>query len=63
LTYIAAALLFAFDGFGAWSLDGAVGSALPWGDGATWIVIGIAVLLGLGNLAMRRKAAGAGATA
>jgi putative oxidoreductase len=63
LTNIAAALLFAFDGFGAWSLDGALGTALPWGDGATWIVIGIAVLLGLGNLAMRRKAAGAGATA
>jgi len=63
LTNIAAALLFAFEGFGAWSLDAAFGTAPHWGPGGIWIVVGIAIVLGFGNLAMRHRAGQATAAA
>jgi putative oxidoreductase len=53
---IAAALVLAFAGPGPYSLDAALGLSGVWTDGSRWIVIGIAVLLALGNLAVRRTA-------
>jgi putative oxidoreductase len=56
VAYIALALLLAFGGFGAYALDGHVFMAVLTGAGQTWITIGIGVLLGLVNLALRRPA-------
>ena len=53
---IAAALALAFVGPGAYSLDAAFGIDGVWTDASRWIAIGIAVLLALGNLAVRRTA-------
>lgn len=53
---IAAALLFAFGGFGGWSLDRAWNLTLLAGDQATWITIGVAVVLALLSLATRKQA-------
>lgn len=56
LMNIAAALTLAFAGFGAYSLDNALGVSNVWDDASRWIVVGIGVLLALGNLAVRRTA-------
>jgi len=56
LTIIAAALLIAFAGPGAWSLDTMLGIGAVWTDSLRWIAMGVAVVLALGNLAIRRPA-------
>lgn len=53
---IAGALTLAFVGFGPLSLDAAFGYGEIWTDAARWIVIGAAVVLALGNMAVRRTA-------
>lgn len=53
---IAGALTLAFVGFGAFSLDAALGVGEIWTDAARWIVVGATVLLALGNMAVRRTA-------
>lgn len=53
---IAGALTLAFVGFGPFSLDAAFGAGEIWTDAARWIVIGAAVVLALGNMAVRRTA-------
>ena len=53
-TYIAAALALAFGGFGAYSLDSALGlSALSSGHAAS-LTMGLAIVLTMGNLLVRR---------
>jgi len=53
---IAAALTLAFVGFGGLSLDAAFGITNVWSDAGRWIVVGAAILLALGNIAVRRTA-------
>ena len=60
---IAAALTLAFVGFGAYSLDAVLGIADVWSDASRWIVLGVAILLALGNVAARRTAPGPQPTA
>ncbi len=60
---IAAALTLAFVGFGGFSLDAAFGISNIWSDSARWIVVGVAILLALGNIAVRRTAPTAQPTA
>ena len=60
---IAAALTLAFVGFGSFSLDAAFGIGDIWSDSARWIAVGIAILLALGNMAVRRTAPTAQPTA
>ncbi|HEV2261217.1 MAG TPA: DoxX family protein [Candidatus Rubrimentiphilum sp.] len=54
LMYAAGALTFAFVGFGAYSLDSALGLNILASDGARWIVVGIAVVLGCINYAISK---------
>jgi putative oxidoreductase len=54
--YISGALILAFVGFGPYSLDTALGIDGMWTDSLRWIVLGVAVLLALGNLMVRRTA-------
>lgn len=60
---IAAALTLAFAGFGAYSLDAVFGIGSVWDDATRWIVVGIGILLALGNMAVRRTAHDAQPTA
>ena len=60
---VAAALTLAFVGFGGFSLDAAFGISNVWNDSARWIVVGVAVVLALGNMAVRRTAPTAQPTA
>jgi len=53
---IAGALILTFVGFGQWSLDAALGISDVWSDSLRWIAVGVAVLLALGNIAVRRTA-------
>src|SRR5579872_3196843 len=55
LTNLALALLLAFTGYGAYSLDAALGIALP--AATTWGLIGLGVVGGFANLALRRAPA------
>ncbi len=57
LVYGSLALLLAFTGFGAYSLDAAFGLGSLWTPAISWIAVGLGVLGGLGNVATRRKAA------
>jgi putative oxidoreductase len=54
--YIAGALALAFVGFGAYSFDAALRLSILTTPAQTWITLAIAVLAGLGNLAVRRLA-------
>lgn len=54
LMNIAAAIAIAFAGPGAYSLDTLFGIDGLWTDGTRWITLGIAVILAVGNIAMRR---------
>jgi putative oxidoreductase len=54
--YISGVLILAFVGFGPYSLDTALGIDGMWTDSLRWIVLGVAVLLALGNLMVRRTA-------
>ena len=55
--YVAAALGLGFTGFGAYSLDQAFGLTLVTDPTQVWIAFGIAVVIGLINLGIRRPAA------
>ncbi len=61
--YLAVGLGFAASGFGAYSLDRALGLQALWTPTVTWSLIGLGVLGGLANLAARRKPAVAEASA
>jgi putative oxidoreductase len=54
--YIAASLAFAFAGPGAYSLDALIGFDALGTPVRVWIVLAIAVVLALGNVAVRRPA-------
>jgi putative oxidoreductase len=54
---IALALALAFTGPGPLSLDAVLGLDGIWTDSTRWIAIGVAVVLGVANLALRRTAA------
>ncbi len=56
LVYIAGALLVAFGGVGAYSLDALFGFVLFASANVAWILVAIAVVLALLNLAARRGA-------
>jgi len=57
LAYAGLAFLLAFTGFGAYSLDAALGLSALWTPTISWIAVGLGILGGLGNHATRRKAA------
>jgi len=57
LVYGGLALVLAFAGFGVYSLDAALGLSSLWTPAISWIAVGLGILGGLGNVAMRRKAA------
>ena len=56
---VAASLALAFAGPGPYSLDAVLGIDGVWSDSMRWIVVGVAVVLALGNLAVRRPAGSA----
>jgi putative oxidoreductase len=56
LLYALAALVLAFTGPGAVSLDALIGLSSPWTAAATWAVVALAVVAGLANLLLRRPA-------
>jgi putative oxidoreductase len=55
-TYIAGALAFAFGGFGAYSIDNAIGSYQLSGGRVAWVLVLAAVVLAFANLLVRRPA-------
>lgn len=55
LLYAVAAAGLALSGFGAYSLDALLG--LTWPPAVAWTAIGLGVIGGLGNLALRKTAA------
>ena len=55
LLYTVTAASLALTGFGAYSLDAALG--LSWPTAVSWTAIGLGVIGGLGNLAVRKTAA------
>ena len=57
LLYLAFAALFAFVGFGAYSLDAAFGWSAFWTPQLAWAAIALGILGGLLNVAARRKPA------
>ena len=56
-TYAAIALGFVASGFGAYSLDAALGLGSIWTPALSWIFIALGVVGGFANLALRRKPA------
>lgn len=54
LLYIAGAIALALVGFGAWSLDAALGLSGMWTPAAAWILLGLGAVGGAVNLALRR---------
>jgi putative oxidoreductase len=54
LLYIAGALLLMFAGPGLYSIDSLVGLSAIWSANLTWITLGVAVLLAIGNVVVRR---------
>jgi putative oxidoreductase len=54
LLYAVAALVFAFAGYGAYSLDTLLGLPNPWSSTPTWIVLSAGVAGGFANLWIRR---------
>jgi putative oxidoreductase len=58
LLFAALAFTFAFIGYGAYSLDAALGWSAVWTPALDWVFVGLGVLGGLLNLAARRKPAG-----
>lgn len=55
LTYAAIALLIAIGGPGAYSLDALLGIGAIWTPALSWAAVGLGILGGLANAAMRRK--------
>jgi len=56
LLYISGALLLMFAGPGAYSIDSLLGLSAILPANLTWIALGVAVLLALGNILVRRPA-------
>lgn|ERR1700737_479431 len=56
LIYISGALLLMFAGPGPYSIDSLLGLSAIWPANLTWISLGVAVLLALGNVLVRRPA-------
>ena len=54
LLYAATAAALALIGYGAYSLDGAL--QLSWSDSVVWTMLGLGVIGGLANLAIRKTA-------
>ncbi len=54
LTYISGSLLLMFSGPGAYSLDGLLGLSLAWSINVLWTILGVAILVALANLVVRR---------
>jgi putative oxidoreductase len=63
LLYGATAAALALTGFGAYSLDYALGLSQVWTPALSWIVLGIGILGGIANLGLRRPAVQAAAHA
>lgn len=57
LLYATAAIVFALAGNGRYALDSVLGIADFWTPTLTWLVLGAGVLGGIGNLALRHRAA------
>jgi putative oxidoreductase len=57
LLYAALAVVFAFAGFGAYSLDAAFGWSAFWTPQLAWAAVGLGIIGGLVNVAARRKPA------
>ncbi len=57
VVYLGLAVLLAFVGYGAYSLDAAFGLGSFWTTSSIGIALGLGVLGALGNLALRRKPA------
>jgi len=55
LLYAMSAMVFAVAGYGAYSLDTAFGIAGRWSTTITWIALGVGVVGGLSNAALRRR--------
>jgi putative oxidoreductase len=55
LLYIAAALVITLAGYGQYSLDARFGIAVFWTPTVTWVALGMGVLGGLANVAIRRS--------
>ena len=56
LLYASAALIFAVAGFGPYSLDALFGLTALWTPGVVLTALGVGVLAGIGNLAVRKTA-------
>jgi putative oxidoreductase len=57
LLYAVAALVFAFVGYGAYSIDALLGFPSPWSLTATLATVAIGIIGGLANVAIRRRPA------
>ena len=57
LLYLALGFTFAFVGFGAYSLDAALGFSAVWTPALAWLFVGLGIVGGLLNMAARRKPA------
>jgi hypothetical protein len=55
LLYAIAAIVFAVVGYGAYSLDAALGISGRWPASVTWIVLAAGVLGGLANTTLRDR--------
>ncbi len=55
VVYAAAAALFAFVGYGAYSLDAAAGWSPVWTPALDWAFVGLGIAGGLVNMAARRR--------
>jgi len=55
LLYMTAALGLVLTGYGRYSVDAWLGIANLWTPTVTWIAVGVGVLGGLGNVAIRRR--------
>jgi putative oxidoreductase len=56
LLYLLVAAIYGFTSYGALSLDGALGLGAVWTPALVWLFIGLGIVGGLLNLAVRRKA-------
>ncbi|HEY0394988.1 MAG TPA: DoxX family membrane protein [Candidatus Elarobacter sp.] len=56
LLYLLVAVIYGFSGYGALSVDAATGLAAIWTPTLVWVFVGLGIVGGLLNLAVRRKA-------
>ena len=57
LLYLLVGFTFAFVGYGAYSLDAALGLSAVWTPALAWLFVGLGIVGGLLNMAARRKPA------